>query len=198
MAFGNTRNSSSSKSSNPVQNTAMKHEADSGIVVPLARQLRGRRKKLGVQNLSSQGKRKASMIRTEATAPTRHSRPTCRRSRASDFKNNPNLAPFLDFDRGGKFSYDPHVMATKAHALDIPVSDLPFEAGSGFTATVENGIAHIVVNMALETTKRPKKSLGKWARENAGIFKGVEEHAPEDPILSSILAKHAPELLDRR
>lgn len=87
-------------------------------------------------------------------------------------------------------------MANKT--LDILVSDLPFEAGSGFAATVENGIAHIVVNMPLETGKRPKKSLGSWARKSAGIFKGVAQDAPEDAILSDILAKYAPELLDRR
>ena len=87
-------------------------------------------------------------------------------------------------------------MADRIH--DIAVSELPFEAGSGFTATVKNGIAHVVVTMAFETENCPKKSLGKWARKNAGIFKGVEAHASKDPILSDILAKHAPELLDRR
>ncbi len=87
-------------------------------------------------------------------------------------------------------------MANKT--LDIHVSELPFEAGSGFAATVENGIAHIIVNMPLEPGKPPGKSLGRWARKSAGIFKGVEKDAPEDAVLSDILAKYAPEILDRR
>lgn len=82
--------------------------------------------------------------------------------------------------------------------LDILVSELPFEAGSGFAATVENGVAHIVVNMPSETGRQPKKSFGAWARKSVGIFKGTEEHAPGDTILSDILTKYAPELLDRR
>ena len=63
-------------------------------------------------------------------------------------------------------------MVEKVH--NILVSELPFEAGSGSTATVRNGIAHVVVTLGVEAGKLPKKSLGKWARENAGIFKGVE------------------------
>lgn len=81
-------------------------------------------------------------------------------------------------------------------ALDIPVSDLPFEAGKGFFATVsEDGIAHIVVTVASEARKRAKGSLGQWARENKGVLKGAEKHAEDDPILEAILDKHAPELL---
>lgn len=100
-------------------------------------------------------------------------------------------------------------MAEKA--LDIPVADLPFEAGNGFFATVsEDGIAHITISVAETKTQAEKAvserdgnafstkwggSLGDWAKENAGVFKGVEKHAKEDPILEAILEKHAPELL---
>lgn len=100
-------------------------------------------------------------------------------------------------------------MAEKA--LDIPVSDLPFEAGNGFFATVsEDGIAHITISVA-DTKNQTQKavsgkggkdfltkwggSLGDWAKENTGVFRGVEKHAKEDPILEAILEKHAPELL---
>ncbi len=100
-------------------------------------------------------------------------------------------------------------MAEKA--LDIPVSDLPFEAGNGFFATVsEDGIAHITISLG-ETKSQTKKavsardgkaflskwggSLGDWARENTGVFQGVEKHAKDDPLLEAILEKHAPERL---
>ena len=50
-------------------------------------------------------------------------------------------------------------MAEKA--LDIPVSDLPFEAGEGFFATVsEDGIAHITISVA-DTTREAKKTVSK-------------------------------------
>lgn len=98
-----------------------------------------------------------------------------------------------------------------AKSLDIPVSELPFEAGRGFVATVsEDGIAHIVVSVS-ETKKQTASavskgdesgfldkwggSLGDWARENDGILKGAEKYAKDDPILEAILEKHAPELL---
>ena len=50
-------------------------------------------------------------------------------------------------------------MVEKVH--NILVSELPFEAGSGSTATVRNGIAHVVVTLGVEAGKPPKKSLGK-------------------------------------
>lgn len=84
-------------------------------------------------------------------------------------------------------------------SLDIPVSDLPFEAGKGFSATVdEGGIAHILVTIEDETRGKSTGSISSWIEENEGIFKGVETHAKDDPILEAILDKHAPELLDRR
>ncbi len=80
--------------------------------------------------------------------------------------------------------------------LDIPVSDLPFEAGKGFVATVsEDGIAHIVVTVATKPREKAEKTLGQWARENKGILKGAEKHAEDGLILEAILDKHAPELL---
>ena len=88
------------------------------------------------------------------------------------------------------FSTVPHEI------LDIPVQDLPFKAGNGFFATVsEDGIAHIVVTTVVEGNEQPKKSLGQWARDTKGVFKGAEKHAKDDTILESILDKHAPESL---
>lgn len=88
-------------------------------------------------------------------------------------------------------------MALKA--LDIPVSDLPFEAGKGFSATVsDDGIAHIVVSIAEDARKKSQGSISQWIEENDGILAGVEKHAKDDLIVEAILEKHAPELLDRR
>ena len=53
-------------------------------------------------------------------------------------------------------------MAQKS--LDIPVSDLPFEAGKGFFATVtEDGIAHIKISVA-----DPKQKSGKTVSRGDG------------------------------
>lgn len=83
-------------------------------------------------------------------------------------------------------------------ALDIPIENLPFDAGKGFSGIVKDGVAHIVIHSLPQKKKVPakKKSLGDWARKNRGIFKGVEKHANEAPLLEAILEKHAPGLLD--
>ena len=46
-------------------------------------------------------------------------------------------------------------------SLDIPVSELPFEAGNGFVATVsEDGIAHITVSV-IDTKAKAQKAVEK-------------------------------------
>jgi hypothetical protein len=86
--------------------------------------------------------------------------------------------------------------------LDIPVKDLPFEAGKGFHAIVENGIAHVVVTTMEETGRGSgRQTSGTWAeraQKHAGKVRkqDLKKQAKTDERLSSILEKHAPSILD--
>ena len=88
-------------------------------------------------------------------------------------------------------------MAEKS--LDIPVSDLPFEAGQGFSATVDEGkgIAHILVTVAEETQKKSSETITAWLEslKNLPRKNGISEEDRKDQRYIDLLKKHSPSYL---
>ncbi|MGJ8724177.1 MAG: hypothetical protein ACSHYB_06450 [Roseibacillus sp.] len=83
-------------------------------------------------------------------------------------------------------------------SLDIPISELPFEAGQGFSATVsEDGIAHITVLLA-KTQERTESAhsqeaatafLRKWGGSLASSDSFRKDLHSDDPRMLHYIEK---------
>lgn len=85
-----------------------------------------------------------------------------------------------------------------AQVLEIPVSQLPFEAGSGFSAKVtENGIAHIVIHSSSDDQDAKKNSMADFLDFVKAIPKKnvITEEDKKDTRYIELLKKHSPEYL---
>ncbi len=87
----------------------------------------------------------------------------------------------------------------KTIKLDIPINLLPFEAGEGFSATVKDGVAHVLVRAAAEpelsiSEDAEKMKMSEWIKFVKGLpkSKGISDEELRDQRFRDLMDKHAP------
>jgi hypothetical protein len=91
----------------------------------------------------------------------------------------------------------------KTIKLDIPIELLPFEAGEGFSATVENGVAHVLVKANTESMPASLEgaeslSMNDWIAFVKSLPKKEEisDEELKDERFKDLMNKHAPGYLE--